>query len=444
MAKVVRNGRVWFSGGLHEAQVWIDDRGRVAALLAPDQPAPFPAEETIDAAGALVLPGGIDMHAHAQDGAETFFPATCAAAAGGITTLVDMPPFHTCTNRRNCESRRELASRECVIDFGLGGGIVVAQEDLKDLQEAAEFGVPYFKVFMPSEPPVDAALLWRSVQAAARTGLRLALHAEETACLEPEVDWNDPLGFAAARPAVAEVSAAAQVLEMARAAGAPLHICHVSAGRTAELIDLYRGWGADVTAETTPHYLIFDESEFTRQGARVKTTPPLRSPQDVNALWQALAAGVIDAVVSDHYLGELPTPGKPEPGLREHEAGIAGLEFSLPLLFDAGVCTGRISLERFVECTAHLPAHILGFAHRKGRIVPGLDADLVIFDPEAVWTASAVGPFSRAAWSPYAGRAIQGVVRRTLVRGETVWDSEKICVQRGAGQFVESRTPTSS
>lgn len=440
MAKLVKNGRVWFSGGLHHAQVWIDDGGRIAALSASDQPSTLPVEETIDAAGALVLPGGIDMHAHAQDGAETFFPCSCAAAAGGITTLVDMPPFHTCIDRRSCEGRRELAGRECVIDFSLGGGIVVSQEDLKNLQEVAQFGAPYFKVFMPSEPPVDTALLWQAVQAAARTGLRLALHAEEAACLNPDVDWDDPMGFAHARPAVAEASAAAQVLEMARAAGAPLHICHVSAGRTAELIGLYRGWGVDVTAETTPHYLIFDESEFVRQGARVKTTPPLRLARDVEELWQALAEGIIDSVVSDHYLGKVPTPGESEPSLRESEAGIAGLEFSLPLLYDVGVCKGRISLERFVESTAHRPAQILGFSHHKGCIAPGWDADLVIIDPDKVWTAAAAGSFSRAAWSPYAGRMIQGFIRRTLVRGKTVWDSEKICVQEGAGQFVESRS----
>jgi dihydroorotase-like cyclic amidohydrolase len=331
-----------------------------------------------------------------------------------------------------------------VIDFGLGAGIVVSQADLQDLQEAAEFGSPYFKVFMPSEPPVDTALLWQAVKAAAHTGLRLAIHAEETACLESEVDWKDPLGFAKSRPVVAEVSAAAQVLEMARAAGAPLHICHVSAGRTCELIDQYRGWGVDVTAETTPHYLIFDESEFIRQGARVKTTPPLRHPQDVEALWQALAEGIIDAVVSDHYLGMLPTTGRPEPGLRESEAGIAGLEFSMPLLFDVGVSKGRISLERFVECTSLNPARILGYSHRKGCIAPGMDADLVILDPQVVWTAAVVGPFSRAAWSPYTGRAIQGFIRRTLVRGETVWDSETICVRGGSGQFVESHPSTKS
>ena len=436
---LIKNGKVWTSGALREVEILIGEGGKIAALLDSDQSTPPEVEDTIDAAGGLVLPGGIDMHAHTQDGAETFFPGTCAAAVGGITSVVDMPPFHECTTQDGCLERLRLAQGECVTDFSLGGGIVVSQEDLKSIGDVARFGSPYFKVFMPANPPVDAALLWASVKAAAHTGLRMAIHVEEVGCLESEVDWDDPLGFAHARPAVAETSATAQVLEMARAAGAPVHICHISAGRTTELIDAYRSCGVDVTGETAPHYLILDESEFLRRGARVKTTPPLRSPQDSQILWQALADGVIDAVISDHFLGELPQSGKPSLALRELEAGIAGLELSLPLLFEAGVDQGRISLKRFVEVTAARPAEILGFAYRKGRIAPGLDADLVILDPLATWTAAATWPDSRIAMTPYEGKKFQGRVSRTLVRGKTAWDGQTICVDRGSGQFVESR-----
>lgn len=436
---LIKNGKVWTSGALHEVEILIGEGGKITALLDHNQSIPSEVDETIDAAGGLVLPGGIDMHAHTQDGAETFFPGTCAAAVGGITSVVDMPPFHVCTTQEGCLERLRLARGECVIDFSLGGGIVVSQEDLRSISDVAQFGSPYFKVFMPAVPPVDAALLWASVKAAAHTGLRMVIHVEEAGCLESEVDWDDPLGFPHSRPSVAETSAAAQVLEMARAAGAPVHICHISAGRTTELIDTYRNWGVDVTGETAPHYLILDESEFRRRGARVKTTPPIRSAQDGQILWQALADGVIDAVISDHFLGELPQSGKPSLTLRELEAGIAGLELSFPLLYEAGVNQGRISLKRFVEVTASRPADILGFAYCKGQIAPGLDADLVILDPQATWTAEATWPDSRITMTPYEGKKFQVRVTRTLVRGKTVWDGQAICVDRGSGQFIESR-----
>jgi allantoinase len=431
---LIIRGSAWIGRGLKEASIMVGADGRIAAILGRD--ATLPVSQTLETGESLILPGGIDMHAHTQDGAETFYSGTCAAAAGGITTVVDMPPFHTCTTRAGCQARRDLAEKECVIDFALGGGIVVSLEDLAELGEVARFGAPYFKVFMPSEPPVDTHLLWACVQAAARTGLRLALHAEEMACVEARVDWGDPLGFPHSRPVVAETSATAQVLEMARAAGAPVHICHVSAGRTTELIDAYRGWGVDVTSETTPHFLIFDESEFIRQGARVKTTPPLRTRADCDLLWQALAAGVVDAVVSDHYLGELPQAGQPQRSMQETEAGIAGLELSLPLLYDAGVVQGRLTLERFVEVTTHRPAEVLGLASHKGSLAVGMDADLVLFDPRAIWQAVPTTPFSRLAASPYEGRTLQGAVSATIVRGNVVWDGSAIRAERGWGRMA--------
>lgn len=437
MSKLVTNGKVWIDGDLREATILIDPAGKISELLTPAQAAERTVDEVIDAAGACVLPGGIDMHAHLQDGAETFFPATCAAAAGGLTSVVDMPPFHACTDFLGCQRRKELAGRESAIDYCLGGGIVASLDDLNGLDEVARFGAPYFKVFMPADPPVDAALLWACVQASAHIGIRLALHAEEAAILNPIVDWENPLGFPRARPAVAETSAVAHALEMARAAGAPVHICHVSLGRTAELIDAYRGWGTDVTAETTPHHLLLDEGEFLHQGARVKTTPPLRSREDCLLLWQALSGGVIDVLVSDHYLGELPHPGAHPRSLQAAEAGIAGLELSLPILYHTGVETGRLLLERFVQVTATRPAQILGISRQKGAIDPGLDADLVFLEIRP-WKVAPLGPFSRIATTPYKGRELCCRVRRTLVRGETIWDGASILARRGYGQFLPS------
>lgn len=437
----IDNGQAWQDDGLQPASVLIQD-GRITALAAPDVATQMAADEVIDADGLWILPGGIDLHAHISDGAETFYPGTCCAAAGGITTVMDMAPFHGCVTAEQFRAKAARAGAECAIDFGLVAGIVVSLDDLPGLGELAQLGAAYFKVFMPADPPVGPRELWAAVQAAAQADLRMGLHAEEPGCFPPEIDWGDPLGFARSRPVVAESSATTQILEMARAAGAPVHICHVSAGRTAELIATAKAEGVDVTAEVPPHFLLLDESEFVRQGPRVKTTPPLRTRADREALWQALADGTLDAVACDHFLGGLESLSPDPAGMREAPAGIGGLELSLPLVFSAGVQEGRLSLRRFVEVTAERPAAIARLAPRKGRLGVGADADLIFIDPDAEWTVTTQGDFSHAETTPFAGWQLRGRVKRTLVRGRTVWDGERIIAEAGWGGHAASQQAT--
>jgi len=444
----IDKGEVWADGGLQRVSVLIEDE-RVAALISPDLATQIQADCVIDAGGLWILPGGIDLHVHVSDGAETYGPGTCCAAAGGVTTVLDMAPFHGCVTSAQYQAKVAQAEAECVVDFGLVAGIVVSLDDLPNLGQLARLGAAYFKVFMPADPPVTARELWPAVQAAARSGLRLGLHAEETGCLAGEVDWSDPLGFAHSRPAVAETAATSQLLEMARAAGAPVHVCHVSAARTADLIAAAKAQGVDVTAEVPPHFLLLDENEFARQGPRVKTTPPLRTQGDTQAMWEALADGTLDALACDHFLGRLPGPPTAaeiqvsyDPGnMRDAPAGIGGLELSLPLLFSAGVQEGRLSLGRFVEVTAQRPAAIAGLAPQKGRLAVGADADLIFIDPDAGWTVANQGDFSRAETTPYAGWRLRGRVKRTMVRGRSVWDGERITVEAGWGRHAPSRRP---
>jgi allantoinase len=379
------------------------------------------------------------MHVHISDGAETFRAGSKCAAVGGITTVMDMAPFHGCVTPEQYRQKVDQAEGACVVDFGLVAGIVVSEKDLSKLGELAQMGASYFKVFMPGNPPVTPTVLWKSVKVAAHSGLRLGIHAEEIACINPEVDWSNPLGFARSRPYVAESSAVAQVVEMAKAAGAPIHICHVSARQTVDIVATSKAKGVDVTAEVPPHFLLFDESEFSRQGARVKTTPPLRSKEDNKALWHALREGVIDALACDHFLGSLEPASKDYRKMQEAAAGIGSLELSLPLMFDAGVAEERLSLERFVEITSQQPAEICGISDRKGQIVVGKDADLILIDPEAIWKVVPQGEFSRNATSPYLGRQLRGRIKRTLVRGKTVWNDNKIQAQDGWGKYQPSK-----
>ncbi|MCX6025006.1 MAG: dihydroorotase family protein [Chloroflexi bacterium] len=411
----------------------------MAELLQPEASARVSADVALRAGGLWILPGGVDLHVHVSDGAESFEAGTRCAAAGGVTTILDMAPFHGCVRPEQFLEKVAQARASSVTDFGLVAGIVVNEEDLEALQELARLGAAYFKLFMPAEPPANARLLWSAVQAAARTGLRLAVHAEEAGCFSPEVDWTDPFGFARARPVVAEACAVAQVLEMARAAGAPVHICHVSSARAVELIASAKAQGVDLSSEVPAHFLLLDEGEFARLGPRVKTTPPLRKPEDRQALWAALNEGTLDAVASDHFLGSAKPASVDLSQMREAPAGIAGLELSLPLLLAKGVREGHLSLGRFVEISAQRPAAIAQMGSRKGQIAVGADADLVFFDPETEWTVSSQGSFSRAETTPFAGWRLRGRVRRTLVRGETVWDGETITAESGWGTYVPSR-----
>ncbi len=407
MSTIITNGKVWTDGDFRQVDVTIDDVGKIAEIKKPATNNYHTSEKVIDAENCLVLPGGIDAHAHIEDGAETFYEGSCLAAAGGITTIIDMPPFHICATPSGLHERMDSAGQACVIDFCTHGGIVIEEADLLEMEGVAREGAAGFKVFMPADPPVTPKVLWKAVQTAATTGLRMVIHAEESACLESKVNWADPLGFARSRPPVAENAATALVLEMALAAGAPIHICHVSSGRTADIIDHYRSLGVDVTAETTPHFLIFNKDDFKEIGARLKTTPPLRDPIDNDILWQALASGVIDMVVSDHFLGTLHQINLEET-FEEKGPGIAGLEISIPLLYHMGVQEGKINMDRFIQVTAERPAEIFGFDWCKGYIRQGLDADLIIFDPEQEWTIGSTAEISRASSLPYEGWKLKG------------------------------------
>jgi len=429
--ELIRSGRIWMEGGFRKGALAIEG-GRISQFFPPETELP-PGAPLYDAGENMLLPGAVDLHAHIQDGAETFYHGSQAAVKGGVTTVLDMPPFKTVTNAQQCAERRDWAGAECVCDFGLTGGIVIDEADLEKLDELRACGVRQLKLFMLSNPPTR--LIWKTIQRAVKAGLRLTVHMEEPALLG-DVNWDDPLGFPRANPPEAEQVAAAQLLEMARAAGAPIHICHVSSARTLDLIDAYRGWGVDVSAETTPHYLILNEDEFFKQPERVVVTPALRRGADNRALWQGLESGLINTVVSDHFLGALPDKNKKRPSAREAEPGIASLELSLPLIHSFGVVQGRLSMRRMVEALASAPARLAMIAKRKGCIEPGKDADLVVFNAEKKWTVANLGADSRISSLPYEGSELTGRVEAVFVRGRMVWNGSEITAERGWGEFV--------
>ncbi len=433
----IRNGQIWSEGQIRSLDLVVSMEGKIESIRSTNEPVENFSGEIIDANGMLILPGAVDVHAHIQDGAETFYYGSCAAARGGVTTVIDMPPFQSVIDRKTTLKRKKWGEQECVTDFGLTGGIVTAPSDLDCFNELVESGVAQVKIFMLMKPPTQ--FIWDAVKKAAQTGMRLTVHMEEPACLS-EVNWDDPMGFVRANPPEAENVAVAQLLEMAHAAGASIHVCHVSSARTVDLIAAHKAWGTQVTAETAPQYLFLNEEAYLTQGNRVIATPVLRKQEDNLKLWQALQDGVLDCVITDHFLGALPDPASPRQELRDAEPGIPGLEVVYPLMLDAALYGGRLSLDRLVQVMATRPAQLMKIDDRKGRIAVGLDADLVFFETNAEWKIAVDGwQGSRISVLPYEGWVLGASNHRTMVRGKTVWDGEKIVAEKGWGRFCGAR-----
>jgi allantoinase len=375
--------------------------------------------EELDARGLAILPGVVDAHVHLNDPGrsdwEGFASGTAALAAGGATTCVDMPlNAHPPTVDAASFDAKAAALRGVArIDVALWGGIVPG--NLEELDELAARGVVGFKAFMansgiPDFAAADDLTLYEGMRRAATLGLPVAVHAESdaiTSGLLARATGTTMRDWAASRPAVAETEAIARAIHLAEAAGCALHVVHVSTGAGVALVAEARGRSVDVSCETCPHYLVLDEEDAERLGAVAKCAPPLRAAAERDALWRAIDEGTLPMVASDHS----PSPPAMKAGEPLHAwGGIAGAQSTLELL------------------VRDVPTDVLGgFAARrlglggKGRLQPGTDADLVLVDLDDPHVLRAEDLRQRHPISPYVGRTLPARVRRTILRGHTVY-----------------------
>ena len=427
---VVADGVLVTPGGAWTGSLGVTG-GRVAAIT----PTPPEGREVIDARGLVVLPGAVDLHVHFNEPGRTHWegwgPGSRAAAAGGVTTVVEMPLncLPPVTTVAALDAKAGAAAGQSVVDYALWGGLVT--DNLRELPALARSGIIGFKAFMSHSSTeefthVDDGVLFEGLRRLADLGHFLAVHAESnditrhrTLRLQAE-GRRDRRGWAESRPPVAELEAIHRALFLARQAGCRLHIVHMSLPEGAEMIAAARAAGQTVTVETCPHYLALTDDDLERLGPVAKCAPPLRDPGRQHDLWKAVLGGQIDCITSDH--SPCPTEDKVR-GADDIWAawgGITGIQTLVPLMLTEGVHGRGMSLEQLAALTSGNPAKIAGLWPRKGAVQVGADADLVLVDLDRRWRVEAGWLHSRHRHSPFLDRSMTGWISRVMLRGQTV------------------------
>lgn len=430
----VRGRRVATGGDVRPATVLLDG-GRIEAIedfeVAIDGP-------VLEAGDSLVFPGLVDTHVHINDpgraGWEGFETATDAAATGGVTTLVDMPlnSIPPTTSTAGLEAKVDAARDRCRIDVALWGGCVPQNADNNgELRRLAAAGVRGFKAFLCDSGVEEfVAVSLDDLRQAAPTlrdlDLPLLVHAEDPGELLPvDADPNSYATWLASRPQAAEVEAIRGLIELARD-GLRVHVVHLASDGALPDLSRARAEGLPITVETCPHYLTFTAEGIVDGDNRFKCAPPIRSRETREALWDALIAGDIDQVSTDHS----PCPPELKQGdFASAWGGIASLQLLLPAVWTGARARG-VEVEQLVDWLAGAPARLAGLDDRKGAIRPGTEADFAIWDPDRSQVVDAHRLHHRHPASAYDGMELFGVVEHTLLRGATVFEDGRLAEPR--------------
>ena len=427
----LRSLRVITDGGEIAATVVIAD-GKISAVLAYDETPSCPVE---DLENKVLMPGLVDTHVHINEPGRTewegFNTATQSAAAGGITTVVDMPLNCTpvTTSVGALQQKLDALGDQLWVDCGFWGGVVPdSLDDLDDLLKAGVLGVKSFTIHSGIDdfPQVDETHIRRALPIIAAHNVPYLIHAELDRNDTPPAEIGSSYqSFLASRPRSWENDAIDMVIELAKEAQAAgymphLHIVHLSSAEALPAIKQARAAGIDITAETCPHYLTLFAEACPDGKTLYKCCPPIREDENRTALWQGLAQGAIEFVVSDHSPCTPQLKHLDSGDLEKAWGGISSLQFGLPLIWTEARERG-FSLVEVVDWMATRPALFAGMQGRKGRIAPGYDADLVVFDDSAAFTICAEIIKYKHKITPYEGREVIGVVERTLLRGREIF-----------------------
>ncbi len=457
---VIRNGTVATAGDTVQCDVGVRD-GRIVAL----GDALGDGRETIDAAGKLVLPGGIDSHCHiaqiGSNGVETaddFRSGSISAACGGTTTIIPFAAQYKGESLRTVVDAYHARARgEAVIDYAFHLIISDPTDQVlgQDLPALIREGCTSFKVYMTYDAlKLDDGQMLRVLATARREGAMVMVHAEN----HDVIAWlsdrlaaagkTAPKYHAVAHAAPAEREATHRAITLAEIVDVPVLIVHVSGREAIDQIGDAQRRGLRIYGETCPQYLFLTAGDMDRpgfEGAKFMCSPPPRDADNQEFVWRGLATGVLSVFSSDHAAYRYDDPngkklGEKE-GFKKVPNGVPGLEIRLPMLYSEGVRTGRLTLNQFVAATATTPAKIYGLYPRKGTIAVGADADIAIWDPELEVTITSDMLHDNMDYTPYEGRRITGWPVVTLSRGEVVWDGKQPRGEPGRGRFLECDLP---
>ncbi len=387
----------------------------------------------IDVGDAVLLPGLVDTHVHVNEPGRTawegFASATRAAAAGGVTTILDMPlnAVPATTSAAALAAKRVAAAGQCHVDVGFIGGVVPGNAN--ELAALHSAGVLAWKCFLvdsgvPEFSPVDEPVLREVLPQLAAWDLPLMVHAELPGPIAAAAAGGVVrryADYAATRPVTAESDAVDLMIRLSEEYAAAVHIVHVSSGDAAYLIDTARARGVRVTGETCPHYLSFAADDIPDGATEFKCAPPIRTATHREALWQALERGALGMVVTDHSPAPASLKERETGDLTAAWGGIASLQLGLSAVWTIARRRG-VAVQQVVQWIATSPADLVRLP-RKGRIAPGCDADLVLWEPDTEWTVDATQLQQRHPLTPYHGLTLAGRVRATYLRGTLIYHS---------------------
>ena len=454
---IVKNGVIVTATDMHAGDIGITS-GKIAAIASS-----LPQEgagKVIDAAGRMVIPGGIDVHTHLDmpfggtTSADDFESGTIAAAHGGTTTLIDFAiQYKGQSLRQAFEAWMKKAEGKAAIDYAFHCIITdLGTAQLEEMGALVREGVSSFKLFMayPGVFMLDDATIFKAMSQAAKVGGLICMHAENGGAIDVIVQRalaegkKSPKYHALTRPTTAEAEATSRAIALAEMAGAPVYIVHLSCNEALEKVREARDRGLAAYAETCPQYLFLSIEKMDApgfEGAKYVFTPPLREKWHQEKLWQGLARDTLQVVSTDHCpfcFKEQKELGKDD--FTKIPNGGPGIEHRLSLVYTGGIHGGRFSPNRFVQLVATAPAKLFGLYPRKGTIAVGSDADLVVWDPNAEEVISADTHHMRVDYSMFEGIKVKGLPRVVMSRGRVVMDGGKFVGKAGAGEFLKRQT----
>ncbi len=452
---IIKGGKLVTASEKYVADIGIKN-GKIKSIgkdLTPDN-----GTEILDATGKTVMPGMIDAHVHLSlpfcgtVSADTFDTGTRAAAAGGITTIIDFAiQSKGSTIKEAIKNRKGLADGEVHVDYALHGGITDWNEKTRrELPEIINQGISSFKMFMIYKSEGWLAtdpMLIEALEETKNLGGMIQVHAESVDLLdsliarhhtEKEMKKHGAWLHVVTRPNIIEAEAIQRAITWAEYTGGHLYIVHMSTGEGADLVKSARTRGVNVVAETCPQYLILNEELFKgKNGHLYATCPQIKSKKDGRRLWQGLKEGTIQTIGTDTCTFNTNQKAMWERDFTKIPFGLPGTELMLPLLYNDGVRTGKISLNKMIEVASTNPAKVFGMYPKKGSLTIGADADIVIFDTEKEVTVDYKKMETNCDWNPFQGKQLKGYPHLTMVRGKTVGKEGRCISEKGYGKFVK-------